>query len=40
MGNREITVKNIGPQLACVIGVDGALVLGDSQVLLILNPVV
>jgi chemosensory pili system protein ChpA (sensor histidine kinase/response regulator) len=39
MGNREIVVKNIGPQLARVIGVDGATVLGDGQVLLILNPV-
>jgi chemosensory pili system protein ChpA (sensor histidine kinase/response regulator) len=39
MGNREIVVKNIGPQLARIIGVDGATVLGDGQVLLILNPV-
>jgi chemosensory pili system protein ChpA (sensor histidine kinase/response regulator) len=39
MGNREIVVKNIGPQLARVIGVDGATVLGDGQVVLILNPV-
>ncbi len=38
-GNREIVVKNIGPQLARVIGIDGATVLGDGQVLLILNPV-
>jgi chemosensory pili system protein ChpA (sensor histidine kinase/response regulator) len=28
LGNQEIVVKNIGPQLARVIGVDGATVLG------------
>ncbi len=39
MGNKEIVVKNIGPQLARVIGVDGATVLGDGQVVLILNPI-
>ena len=38
-GNEEIVVKNIGPQLARVIGVDGATVLGNGQVVLILNPV-
>jgi chemosensory pili system protein ChpA (sensor histidine kinase/response regulator) len=38
-GNEEIVVKNIGPQLARVIGVDGATVLADGQVVLILNPV-
>ena len=38
LGNREIVVKNIGPQLARVIGVDGATVLGDGEVVLILNP--
>ena len=38
-GNREIVVKNIGPQLARVVGIDGATVLGDGQVVLILNPV-
>ena len=38
-GNQEIVVKNIGPQLARVIGVDGATVLGNGQVVLILNPV-
>jgi chemosensory pili system protein ChpA (sensor histidine kinase/response regulator) len=32
-------VKNIGPQLARVIGVDGATVLGNGQVVLILNPI-
>lgn len=39
LGNEEIVVKNIGPQLARVIGVDGATVLGDGEVVLILNPV-
>jgi len=39
LGNREIVVKNIGPQLARVVGIDGATVLGDGQVVLILNPV-
>ncbi|MBW7902059.1 MAG: Hpt domain-containing protein [Rhodocyclaceae bacterium] len=38
-GNREIVVKNIGPQLARVVGIAGATVLGDGQVVLILNPV-
>lgn len=32
-------VKNVGQQLARVIGVDGATVLGNGQVVLILNPV-
>ncbi len=39
LGNQEIVVKNIGPQLARVIGVAGATVLGNGQVMLILNPV-
>jgi chemosensory pili system protein ChpA (sensor histidine kinase/response regulator) len=39
LGNQEIVVKNIGPQLARVIGIDGATVLGNGQVLLILNPI-
>jgi chemosensory pili system protein ChpA (sensor histidine kinase/response regulator) len=39
LGNQEIVVKNIGPQLARVIGVDGATVLGNGQVVLILNPI-
>jgi chemosensory pili system protein ChpA (sensor histidine kinase/response regulator) len=38
-GNQEVVVKNIGPQLARVIGIDGATVLGNGQVVLILNPV-
>ena len=39
LGNQEVVVKNIGPQLARVVGVAGATVLGNGQVLLILNPV-
>ena len=39
MGNEEIVVKNIGPQLARVVGIDGATVLSNGQVVLILNPV-
>ncbi|QKS30562.1 MAG: Hpt domain-containing protein [Candidatus Accumulibacter similis] len=39
LGNQEIVVKNIGAQLARVIGIDGATVLGNGQVVLILNPI-
>ncbi|MDR3352712.1 MAG: Hpt domain-containing protein [Zoogloeaceae bacterium] len=38
-GNQEIVVKNVGPQMARVVGISGATVLGDGQVVLILNPV-
>ena len=38
-GNREVVVKNIGAQLARVVGIAGATVLGDGKVVLILNPV-
>ncbi|MES2353765.1 MAG: Hpt domain-containing protein [Pseudomonadota bacterium] len=38
-GNREIVVKSIGPQLARLTGVAGATVLGNGQVVLMLNPV-
>ncbi|WP_018151334.1 hybrid sensor histidine kinase/response regulator [Leeia oryzae] len=37
--NQEVVVKNIGPQLARVIGVAGATVLGSGQIVLIINPV-
>jgi chemosensory pili system protein ChpA (sensor histidine kinase/response regulator) len=39
LGNQEIVVKNIGPQLARVIGISGATVLGDGKVVLIINPI-
>jgi len=38
-GKQEIVVKNVGPQMARVVGIAGATVLGDGQVVLILNPV-
>ncbi|MCL2075364.1 MAG: Hpt domain-containing protein [Betaproteobacteria bacterium] len=38
-GNQEIVVKNVGPQMARVVGIAGASVLGDGKVVLILNPV-
>ncbi|PUA20540.1 Hpt domain-containing protein [Glaciimonas sp. PCH181] len=39
IGNREVVVKNIGPQLSRLIGIVGATVLGSGEVVLILNPV-
>jgi chemosensory pili system protein ChpA (sensor histidine kinase/response regulator) len=39
LGNREIVVKSIGPQLARIPGIAGATVLGSGQVVLIMNPV-
>jgi chemosensory pili system protein ChpA (sensor histidine kinase/response regulator) len=38
-GNREVVVKNIGPQLARMAGVAGATVLGSGDIVLILDPV-
>jgi len=38
-GNREVVIKNIGPQLARMIGIAGATVLGSGEIVLILNPV-
>jgi chemosensory pili system protein ChpA (sensor histidine kinase/response regulator) len=38
-GNREMVVKNIGPQLGRVPGVSGATVMPDGSIVLILNPV-
>ena len=38
-GNREVVVKNIGPQLSRMIGIVGATVLGSGDIVLILNPV-
>jgi chemosensory pili system protein ChpA (sensor histidine kinase/response regulator) len=39
IGNEEIVVKNIGPQLARLPGVSGATVLADGAIVMILNPV-
>lgn len=39
LGNQEIVIKNIGPQLARVPGIAGATVLGNGRVALIINPV-
>jgi chemosensory pili system protein ChpA (sensor histidine kinase/response regulator) len=39
IGNREVVVKNIGPQLARVLGIAGATVLGSGEVVLIINPI-
>ncbi|HSI23641.1 MAG TPA: Hpt domain-containing protein [Methylophilaceae bacterium] len=38
-GNREIVVKNIGPQLAAMGSIAGATVMGDGKVMLVLNPI-
>ncbi|MCC2956686.1 Hpt domain-containing protein [Massilia sp. IC2-477] len=39
LGNREVVVKNIGPQLSKVPGIAGATVLGTGEIVLILDPV-
>lgn len=39
IGNEEVVIKNIGPQMARLKGFSGATVLGDGEVVLILNPV-
>mgnify|MGYP003912887491 CR=1 FL=1 len=38
-GNQEVVVKNIGPQLARLVGIAGATVLGSGEIVLILNPI-
>ena len=38
-GNQEVIVKNAGPQLTRIVGMSGATVLGDGEIVLILNPV-
>jgi chemosensory pili system protein ChpA (sensor histidine kinase/response regulator) len=40
LGNREVVVKNIGPQLARMPGIVGATVLGSGEIVLILDPAV
>jgi chemosensory pili system protein ChpA (sensor histidine kinase/response regulator) len=39
VGNQEVVVKNIGPQLARLNGITGATILGDGEIVLIMNPV-
>jgi chemosensory pili system protein ChpA (sensor histidine kinase/response regulator) len=39
IGNREVVVKTIGPQLARLVGVAGATMTGSGQIVLIMNPV-
>jgi len=39
LGNREVVIKNIGPQLSRMAGIAGATVLGSGDIVLILNPV-
>ena len=39
IGNREVIIKGVGPQLSGVAGILGATVLGDGRSVLILNPV-
>ena len=39
LGNREIVVKSIGPQLAGLSSLAGATVMGDGKVMLVLNPI-
>ena len=37
--NQEVVVKNVGPQVARVRGITGATVLGNGEIVLIINPV-
>ncbi|MGE0799199.1 MAG: Hpt domain-containing protein [Lautropia sp.] len=37
--NQEVVIKNVGPQLARLTGVAGATILGNGDIVLILNPV-
>lgn len=39
IGNQEVVVKNIGPQLARLPGIAGATVAGNGTVILIINPI-
>ncbi len=40
IGNQEIVVKNTGPLLARIAGITGATVLGNGEIVLIINPVI
>ena len=37
VGNREIVVKSVGPQIATVRGISGATILGDGRIVIILD---
>jgi chemosensory pili system protein ChpA (sensor histidine kinase/response regulator) len=37
LGNREVVVKGVGPQVAAIEGIAGATILGDGRVVLILD---
>jgi chemosensory pili system protein ChpA (sensor histidine kinase/response regulator) len=37
--NQDVVIKNVGPQLARLNGIAGATVLGNGDIVLILNPV-
>ncbi|MDR0564597.1 MAG: Hpt domain-containing protein [Azoarcus sp.] len=38
-GHQEIIVKNAGPQLTRIVGMSGATVLGNGEIVLIINPI-
>jgi chemosensory pili system protein ChpA (sensor histidine kinase/response regulator) len=40
LGSQEVVVKNTGPLLARVAGITGATVLGNGEIVLIINPVI
>lgn len=39
LGNSEVVVKNMGPQLSQAPGVEGASIMGDGEIILIINPI-
>ena len=38
-GQCEVVIKNIGPQLSCASGIEGATIMGDGSVVLIIDPI-
>ena len=38
-GNQEVVVKNAGPQIVRIVGITGVTVLGDGEIVFIVNPV-
>lgn len=38
-GNQEVVVKNAGPQVVRIVGITGVTVLGDGEIVFIINPV-